>query len=219
MATSEQVRRALTVVSNRAVTAVAPLLAAPDPRPVLLVAAVDAVAVFSDGTAALAADHYDELREAARAGGRFTAEPIVNLREERIRRGVLWATAPIYDEAADAALAEERLAQVVQFETARPFRDTITVNRQRDPAAAGWRRNASGSGCKFCRMLADRGAVYKQSTAHFASHPHCSCSASPVFTTDDVGPEASAMQYVASQRTRTPSQRQALRDYLAALPD
>jgi hypothetical protein len=39
-----------------------------------------------------------------------------------------------------------------------------------------------------------------------------------VFETQD-GPEASVMQYVASKRRRTAKERQALREYLAALPD
>jgi hypothetical protein len=65
-------------------------------------------------------------------------------------------------------------------------------------------------------MLADRGAVYKESTARFASHPNCFCSAQPVFGENDTGEEASVIQYIASRRSRTPEQRAVLRDYLAA---
>jgi hypothetical protein len=218
MPTPDEARRTLALVSNTAVAQAVNLFHATRNVDELLVDIPDVIAYYSDGTAALAADHYDDLRDAADAPGRFTAEPIVNLREEKIRRGVLWAVGPLALDEPDPVLAEERLAQIVQLESARPFRDTILGNQQRDPAAVGWQRQTSGKGCKFCTMLAGRGAVYREATARFASHPHCSCSASPVFD-GTAGPEATVLQYVASQRRRTPSQRQALNDYLARLPD
>lgn len=216
----EEVRRALQVVTAAAVDTASGLLtpSAPDvTRDRLLAAAPEIVSFYSDGTAALAADHYDDLREAAGAPGRFTAEPIVVLREEKIRTGMIWAVGPLFNDDPDAALATTRVAEVIQFETARPFRDTITTNTRRDPAAVGWQRHTSTSGCAFCRMLAGRGAVYRAETARFASHPHCTCSASPVFDSN-AGPEASPMQYVASQRKRSHAQQAALREFLAAMP-
>lgn len=175
------------------------------------------VAYYSDGSAALAADYYDDAREAASARGRFTAEPVVNLRAEKIGAGLAWATEPLYLPEPDTTLTVARVAEVIQLETARPYRDTITTNRRRDRAAVGWQR-VTGGGCKFCRMLAGRGAVYREETARFASHPHCHCTAQPVFE-GQAGEEASALQYVASQRRRTPAQRQTLREHLAAMPD
>ena len=219
MPTPDEARRGLVLVTNAAVEDAVSLVGT-DPdrtRERLLTVAPGLVEAYSDGTAALAVDHYTDMREQANPDRPYTAEPVVKLREEKILTGVAWATGPLYLAEPDREMAAERLAQVIQLETARPFRDTITTNRRRDPAAAGWRRVTSG-GCKFCRMLADRGAVYRESTARFASHPHCNCSAVPVFDGDD-GPEASVMQYVASRRKRTPAQQQALRDYLTALPD
>lgn len=215
MPTPDEARRALTLVSNTAAAEAVTVLRTATVDD-LLVAVPQVIAYYSDGTAALAADHYEDMRDEADAPGRFTAEPVVNLRDEKIRRGVLWAVEPLAS--GDLVLAEERLTQVTQLESARPFRDTILDNQHRDPAAVGWQRHTSLTGCKFCRMLAGRGAVYREATARFASHPHCSCTASPVFD-GSVGPEASVLQYVASQRRRSPSQRQALRDYLARLPD
>lgn len=218
MPTPEQARLALTVVTAEAVSTATELVT-PAPvatRDALLVAVPGIVAYYSDGSAALAADHYDDLRDSAGARGRYTAEPVVRLREDKITNGVLWSVEPLYSGDPDVALATERLTQVVQYETARPFRDTVTTNSRRDPESVGWQRISNG-GCRFCRLLAGRGAVYKASTARFASHPHCDCTAAPVFG-DHVGPEASPMQYVASKRTRTPQERQALRDVLAAMP-
>lgn len=166
---------------------------------------------YSDGSAALAADFYEETRERAGVRGGYQVETVVDDRVVKIRRSIAWAAAPLFDPSVGDAPA--RLAEIVQYETARPFRDTVTVNRRNDPASVGWRRVTSG-GCRFCRMLADRGAVYRQDTARFASHPHCHCVAEPVFDGNDTGESASAIQYVASRRNRTPEQQARLRDYL-----
>jgi hypothetical protein len=60
-------------------------------------------------------------------------------------------------------------------------RDTVTQSVLKDSAAFGWERVLGGGGCDFCRMLADRGAVYKEDTSDFESHDHCGCSAQPVY--------------------------------------
>jgi hypothetical protein len=60
-------------------------------------------------------------------------------------------------------------------------RDTIQETIKRDPRALGYRRVTSGSACKFCQMLADRGAVYKATTVDFPAHDGCSCSSEPVY--------------------------------------
>lgn len=219
MPTPDEARRALALVTAAAVNEAVAVLNATSTTAELVGAVPLVVAFYSDGSAALAADHYDDLREQANpAGRRFSAEPVVNLREEKMRRGVLWAVEPLRLVDPDRPAAVERLAQVVSLEAARPFRDTILENRRRDPAAVGWRRHTSTDGCKFCRMLADRGAVYREATARFASHPHCSCSAAPVFAGTD-GPEASVLQYAASQRRRSEADRARLNAYLASLPD
>lgn len=219
MPSSEETRRALTLVTTAAVSDATALLAgsADQVRLALTDAAPAIVAYYSDGSAALAADHYDDLRDIANPPKLYVAEPVVNLREEKIRTGVLWSVQPLYQPEPDQVLAASRLAEVIQYETARPFRDTVTTNTRRDPSARGWQRISSG-GCRFCRMLAGRGAVYKAETARFASHPHCGCTAAPVFE-GQPGEEATAIQYVASQRRRSPQQKQALRDFLAAMPD
>lgn len=180
-------------------------------RSALLELAPAVVGYYSEGSAALASDFYDEQRELAGVRSTYTSELVLLDRTVRIRRGIAWASEPWFD--GDDITGVLRLAEVVQLETARPFRDTITGNRRNDPDAVGWRRITAG-GCNFCRMLADRGAVYKEATARFASHPNCNCTAQPVFTTNDTGVEASVMQYTASRKNRTEKQRAALRDYL-----
>lgn len=218
MPTPDEARRALGAITDQAVRIAVDLVTLPTDD--LLVAVPEVVAYYSDGTAALAADHYDDLREIANPPRRFTAEPVVNLREEKLRRGLIWAQEPLFIAEPVVELAEERIAEVVSLETARPFRDTILTNQQRDPSAVGWRRH-TGGGCGFCRMLASRGATYRsESSARFAAHGHCKCSASPVFEGDE-GPEADVWQYMASSRTRrSPESQRKLREYLRAnFPD
>jgi hypothetical protein len=169
------------------------------------------ISYYSEGSSALAADFYELQRDEARVVSKFAAVPVIVDRSEKVRRAVLWAADPL--EIGDRLTAASRMAEVIQLETARPFRDTITSNRRRDPDAVGWRRITAG-GCKFCQMLSARGAVYKSSTALFASHSNCHCTAQPVFKTNDTGEEADALQYVASRRSRTPEQRETLRSYL-----
>lgn len=60
-------------------------------------------------------------------------------------------------------------------------RDTITATTEADRYALGYRRVTSGSPCKFCSMLAGRGAVYSGQTSAFDAHDGCSCSSEPVY--------------------------------------
>jgi len=218
MATARESKAALQLVMGAAVESATTLLGGlsgtpEQKRALLLDATPELVAYYADGTSALAADFYDDAREAAAAPKLYVAEPIVVDRTEKIRRAVAWASEPLFGD--DPRDASSRLSEVVNLETARPYRDTILTNRRRDPSAVGWRRINSG-GCKMCRMLADRGAVYTEKSVRFAAHPNCKCSAQPVFSSEDYGEEASVMQYMASKKRRTPEQQANLRDYLNA---
>lgn len=221
MPSPSESRAALSLVTDAAVSATLQLVAQAEGSPeaqraFLLDSVPTVIGFYSDGSSALAADFYDDERAKAAVRRRYVAEPVVVDRWEKVGRAVAWASQPLFD--GEAAATATRLADVVQLETARPYRDTITTNSRRDPASVGWRRVASGSGCKFCRMLADRGAVFKQGTARFASHKHCHCTAQPVFDGQG-GEEASVVQYVASKRNRSDADRKRLRDYLASMPD
>jgi len=216
MLTASESKAALTLVTGEAVSTTLRLLgrASGSPeqqRAILLDGVPDVINYYSFGSSALAADYYDDERERQAAPKLYVAEPVIVERTEKIRRAVAWAADPLFTD--DPSATGGRLADVVQLETARPYRDTILANRQRDPSAVGWRRITNG-GCKLCRMLADRGAVYSDTTARFATHGHCKCTAQPVFTSSDYGEEASVMQYLASRKRRTPAQRAVLREYL-----
>lgn len=216
MTTASESKAALQLVTGAAVNAVVSALGrlsgSPEQqRSLLLDITPSVIAHYSDGSSALAADFYDDERERAAPPKLYIAEPIIIDRTVKIRSAIAWAAKPLFD--GDLATSGSRLAEVVQLETARPYRDTITTNRRRDPSAVGWRRVSNG-GCKFCVMLAAKGAIFSDESARFASHTNCKCTAQPVFSTNDFGEEASAMQYMASSRRRSPEQQARLREYL-----
>jgi len=218
MPTASESKAALQLVTSAAVTAVTTALGRltgppTEQRAVLLEAVPGLIGYYSEGSSALAADFYDDERERAAPPKLYIAEPVIEDRTVKIRRAVAWAADPLFGDEPDFGASASRLAEVVNLETARPYRDTILENRRRDPSAAGWRRVTNG-GCKMCRMLADRGAVFIDTTARFAAHPGCKCTAQPVFSSEDYGEEASVMQYLASRRKRTSEQQEALREYL-----
>lgn len=172
----------------------------------------DVLAYYSEGSSALAADFYDDVRVGT--AGAYSASAVVLDRTVKIRTGVAWASEPLSID--DDELASARFAQLMRSEMARPYRDTILTNQKQDPQALGWKRITRGAkSCKFCRMLADRGAVYRKDSATFAAHDDCMCTAAPVFKGGEVGPEANAAQYMASKRRRSPREKAFLRDYLA----
>lgn len=183
-------------------------------RSQMLDQAPEVIGYFTDAATALAADYYDESREEADAEGRYVARPVDT--NEEFTRDLAWATQP-GDDGPSSEEIQDRIAKAVQLEIARSARETIRRNNHNDPQGRGWRRLTHGDTCKFCRMLASRGAVFKRDTARFAAHTDCDCTAQPVFKQAGVetyGDEADAMQYVASKRRRTRAQRQALRKYL-----
>ena len=221
-ASASQVRSALSSLADDGVARLAAVLAQLDGTPesirgYLLDLTPVLISAYSDGTSSLAADWYDDLREQAAPAKSFSAEPVVVERWEKVGRMVAWSAQPLFLPEPDRELVAKRLLPSVQKEIARPFRDTITTNRRRDPSAIGWRR-ISGGGCDFCKRLAGRGAVYMESTAHFAAHTHCHCTAAPAFDGEPVV-EASVMQYVASKRHKTAADRARIRAWLASPED
>lgn len=183
----------------------------PEQRRLVMLETVPGVVVaYGEASAALAADAFDDERARLSVPGTFRAELVVEDRTVAVRRAVAWAAEPMFTGEGDMS---QRLSGLVQEEVARPYRDTILTNTHRDPQSIGWRRNA-GDACPFCRMAADKGAVYRRETATFAAHDNCDCTASPVYLGSEPGPEASAMQYIGAKRTRTPRERKMLREYL-----
>lgn len=226
----DEVRQGLIVVaSTGAAELTASTAAAQSPgevRSALFATAPLVAETYGQAAAVLGADWYEELRDEADLSDLFVPEPVLNFDEDSVRAMVAVVTAPLEDlskqaEAEIEALYEQILADVVaevereiQKEIVTGFRDTITENAKADPGAAGWKRHAQPDACKFCRMLAAKGAVYTEETARFAAHTNCYCIAGPAFGGQEIWAQATPMQYLASQRKRTEAERAQLREYL-----
>lgn len=126
----------------------------------------------------LAADWYDELRDAKRVPGRFTARVASPGLGTDALAG--WGVSTLFSAEPDWQAARTLVAGGLQRRIANVSRDTVTTSSVRDPGARGWQRTGEGK-CEFCAMLIGRGAVYTEATADFASHDHCNCGAEPAF--------------------------------------
>ena len=231
-----RVRTALTVVTAAAVAEARQVVAAAETpaatRTALFAAVPLIIPEYAAGSSALALDWFEELREDADTRRRFTPQPIELVTEDNFAAMIARATESLYEveigvrEDIEKALAEslaEIEAQIVR-EVADAYRDTIIENAANDPESVGWRRFARPEACKFCLMLAARGAVYKATTARFAAHGadmgngrkggDCMCIAGPAYGGKETWAEATPMQYLASKEKRTAKERKALREYL-----
>jgi len=122
----------------------------------------------------LAANWYDDLRDKVGAKGRFTAIP-ADITETGAQALVGWAGSKATDlEAMQALILGGTQRRIANFS-----RLTVSESSVADPGAVGWARIGSGE-CAFCAMLIGRGDVYSESSADFAAHDHCNCSAYPV---------------------------------------
>lgn len=220
MATSPEAVRAQLAAITAAAAADMAAEVARSPLGIRLQTLLDAlpliVPTYYDAAGLLAADWYDELRDESRPSTTFAptviGDPATDWIEREVAKYRVDIDADLETEMARLVAETERLAEK---EIARGFRDSVLGNTRSDREAIGWSRVARAGACKFCRMLADKGAVYRsESTATFGAHTDCHCAARPEFRNGEHGPEANAMQYLASQKRRTPADRERLRAYL-----
>ena len=244
MATSpDAIRRDLAVITGAATADLRAVAAAAPEDPATLRAALFAatpliVTEYAEGAAALALDWFEELRLEAGVSTPFHPIPFVTVTDDEIAAIVAQTTTSLYDlqrgieQEIEETFAEmmAELEDAMAQEVANGFRDTIVENAKADPESGGWKRFAQPGACKFCLMLAARGAVYTEATARFAAHGaitngkrtggDCRCIAGPEFGGQETWATATPMQYVASKRKRTEAERKALRAYLNAnFPD
>lgn len=141
------------------------------------------VAAYTLAGATLAADFYEDIREAAGVAGAFAATLADGPSPERVDALIGWGLEPLFRQrdvldaeslaeeygveveprmvpASDPDKALSRLSGGLQRIVANADRDTIAANVERDPADATWARHASANACAFCAMLATRDAVY-----------------------------------------------------------
>lgn len=173
--------------------------------------------------AALAADFYEELRDSSAARSVYTAvlpegDDVVPL--AAVQASGRWAMGSLFGaESLEVAGANTltNLSGVATRQILTPARDVIRLNTARDPDSVGWRRVAQGTEtCKFCRMLVGRGNVYSSSSARFAAHDDCDCTAEPAFAGEEWVP-LEPVQYMGSKRNPTKADRARVKEFLAGM--
>lgn len=177
------------------------------------------VAEYAPGAAELALDWFEEIR-LEQIGPGYSPTPRLNITDDDVAAMVASVTRSLADFETTLATETDRLIAemaseleaAIQKDVAAGFWDSMTENADEDPDAVGWQRFARGRACKFCVMLAGRGAVFTETSVNFAAHTSCHCVVGPSY--DPEAPRASVMQYVASKRNRTEKERANLRAYL-----
>jgi len=179
------------------------------------------VSQYGESAAAVAADWYDEVRAAEGVAGRFSAAMVASPYMDAVGGTTRRAVGALFTDAPNETLLALRSTAPKYVLAA--GRQTIAASADRDPRASGWQRIGRGDSCSFCRMLIDRGAVYRQRSVMFASHKSCDCAAVPSWDQD--APEVDVAVYKASRRTTrmTPEQKSAhnasIRDYIQRYED
>lgn len=182
------------------------------------------VSDYSDAAATLAVDWYEETRAEAVTRRAYRPRPMKTVTDDTVRAVVARTTEPLWTNGtltltaeidAEVAQAIKNLDGELELLVSDGFRETVVGNTREDPEAVGWKRHANSGACKFCLMLAAKGAVYKKATARFAAHPNCYCIAGPAIGGKEIWAEATPMQYLASKRERTAEEKKKLRAYLA----
>jgi hypothetical protein len=133
--------------------------------------------LYGSAVASLAADWYDEFRDAEQVPGRFTA--VTAELPDRGRTDALarWGISPLFATEPDFLSARTLVAGGFQRLVADADRSTILRSVTADPKGTGWERVTSG-GCDFCQSLA--GGPYA-TEKQFQSHDNCGCIAVPVY--------------------------------------
>lgn len=171
------------------------------------------VGLYGSAAATLAADWYDDVRDSVGIHRPFRAIPAELPDQGRTDALARWAVSPLFAEFVGAAAGDAAFTLAVgglQRILANAGRDTITGSAIEDPAADGWQRVGYGDNCEFCMLLIDRGAVYSEATADFASHDNCNCAAMPAFG----GRERPVKPYTRTRRRISDADRARVREYI-----
>ncbi len=159
----------------------------------------DLVETYGEAAAAMAQDWYEEVREGLGLPGHFRAVAPSAEFWAQTREATEGTVRRVAETATSQAAALTALSSKAGKYAIGGSREAIRRSAFADPRASGWRRVTRGATCKFCRMLAGRGAVYRDDTVRFAAHGKCDCAAVPSW--DSSAPEVDVDLYKASERT------------------
>jgi len=176
--------------------------------PTWIEAVTAVVARYSEVAATLAADFYDAQRVEAGVAGAFTVPLADPPPGEQTSNSLRWATKDLWPRAAatatdvqleplevrlDAAFTKADMA--TQKLVAGQGRATLRQAVDEDAGAVAYARAAALGACSFCKLMASRGAVYKNARTagrdandRFSGdasvvkfHDNCHCGIVPVF--------------------------------------
>lgn len=137
-----------------------------DTLPALIVA-------YGAAAATVAANWYDDLRDARGVRGRFTAIP-AEIPEVGAQALVGWALT----EAQDLPGFRSLVAGGTQRRIVNFSRFTVTGSSEQDPGSKGWVRVGAGE-CDWCKKYLD--GEIRTVAYDFPAHDHCNCHAEPAF--------------------------------------
>lgn len=164
---------------------------------------------WAEMSASAAADWYDELREAEEVPGTFSAivEPLGDLGGYALAG---WAAQPLKLPEPDILSVKSRLEDGFQKRLANTANLTVTGSAKADPNARGYMRRTRPGACRFCVMVASRGAVYTESSSRFACHGGCFCEAVPAWG----GRALPVEPYKQADRPPSPSDQARVREWI-----
>ena len=148
---------------------------------------------YGELAATVAADFFDELRDAAEVQGAFNAVMAEPVEVERIQASTRWAIGPLFAATPGIEQALQQLEQVADRMTLEPGRQTIVLSAASDPSKPRWARVPVGDTCAYCLIYASRGAIYtSKETALFKGgtgdkyHDFCNCTPTAIWSDDDL---------------------------------
>jgi len=117
--------------------------------------------VYGDTAALLGADWYDELRNVAPSAASFRAVMASPPATEQAHSAARWALGPLFASEPDPVQVLANLGGATQRLVLQSGRDTVWDSARRDPVRTAVARVPTGAKtCRWCTMLASRGAVY-----------------------------------------------------------
>lgn len=142
------------------------------------------IAAYGDAAALLAADFYDELRDVPPSATRFAATLAAPPDSAQATAAARWGLGPLFVADPDPVQALLNLSGVTQRLVLQSGRDTVSAASFRDPVRTGYARVPTGAQtCRFCVMLASRGAIYADAASAGEGnkyHGDCDCVPTPI---------------------------------------
>ena len=140
-----------------------------------------------------ASEFYADMRKEAGVPGLYKPYSAAPGETAALQASARWGIGPLFQATPDYASTLVLLGGALQRNVFNTSRKTIELNSRKDPAKPRFARVPQGpTTCKWCLMLASRGAVYtdKKSAGdmghqHNDYHDHCNCEALPVFGQKD----------------------------------